>query len=269
MRNTIKKYIPFFRANIMQMFIYRGTVWLWLLVDVFQFTMMIFLWKSVYQYQDAINGFTFNEMLLYFLLTNVFMIFTEVEAVFAISEEIREGRISLYLIKPISYKRRLFFELLGRVIGLLILLLPIVTIFGTILTFIFDIVWTVSLVEVLMAIIFVPLIFTLMFEFSFLFGMIAIYTTNVFGVVIFLSVLVRIFSGQLVPLALYPDFLVNVIKYMPFQYISYPPLLILNKLDMTPALHGILILVLWIIGLKILNHIVFKFSMKKMVVFGG
>ncbi|TNF07830.1 MAG: hypothetical protein EP317_04115 [Bacillota bacterium] len=269
MKKALKKYIPFFRANIMQMFIYRGTVWLWLLVDVFQFTMMIFLWKSVYQYQDAINGFTFNEMLIYFLLTNVFMIFTEVEAVFAISEEIREGRISLYLIKPISYKRRLFFELLGRVIGLLILLLPIVTIFGTVLTFIFDIAWTISILEVVMAILFVPLIFTLMFEVSFLFGTIAIYTTNVFGVVIFLSVLVRIVSGQLVPLALYPQALLNIIRYMPFQFISYPTLLMLNKLDISLALQGLLILVLWIIGLKILNHVVFKFSMKKMVVFGG
>jgi ABC-2 type transport system permease protein len=266
---NIKKYIPFLRANIMQMFIYRGTVWLWLLVDVFQFTMMIFLWKSVYQYQEAINGFSFNQMLVYFLLTNVFMVFTDVEAIFNISEEIREGRISLYLIKPISYKRRLFYEILGRTMGLLILLLPIVVIFGTILTFIFSIVWTITLIDVLLALVFIPLIFILMYEVSFLFGTIAIYTTNVFGVVIFMSVLVRVVSGQLIPLALYPENLRNIISYMPFQFISYPPLLLLNKLGTEQAIKGILLLIGWIIIFKIISHYLFKFSMKKMVVFGG
>jgi ABC-2 type transport system permease protein len=267
--NKVKKYLPFFRASMMNMFIYRGTIWLWMLVDVFQFAMMVFLWKSVYQFNDVISGFTFKEMLIYFLLINVFYIFTEVDAVFAMSEEIKEGRISLYLVKPISYKVRLFTETLGRAMGVLLLMLPIAIIMGIVLTLIFDIVWTVTIVEVLVAVIFVPLIFMLMFEFSFFFGTLVIHTSNEFGLVIFMSVFTRVVSGQLIPLSFYPQFIFDIIKYFPFRFISYPPLIILNKVSINDALVGLTILAAWVIGFKIINYFVYKASIKKMVVFGG
>ncbi len=267
--NKVKKYMPFFRASMMNMFIYRGTIWLWMLVDVFQFVMMIFLWKSVYQFNDVISGFTFNEMLIYFLLTNLFYVFTEVDAVFAMSEEIKEGRISLYLVKPISYKARLFTEILGRAMGVLLLLTPIVIITGIVLTFIFNIAWTVTIIEVLVAILYIPLILLMMFEFSFFFGTLVIHTSNEFGLVIFMSVFTRVMSGQLIPLSFYPQYLLNIVLYMPFRFISYPPLILLDKVSMSDALTGLAVLACWVIGFKIINHFVYKSSIKKMVVFGG
>ena len=267
--NKVKKYMPFFRASMMNMFIYRGTIWLWMLVDVFQFVMMIFLWKSVYQFNEVISGFTFNEMLIYFLLTNLFYVFTEVDAVFAMSEEIKEGRISLYLVKPISYKARLFTEILGRALGVLLLLTPIIIITGIVLTFIFNIAWTVTIIEVLVAILYIPLILLLMFEFSFFFGTLVIHTSNEFGLVIFMSVFTRVMSGQLIPLSFYPQYLLNIVQYIPFRFISYPPLILLDKVSIADALTGLLVLALWVIGFKIINHFVYKSSIKKMVVFGG
>lgn len=265
----IKKYIPFIRANIIQTFIYRGTIWLWLIVDVFQFVMMVFLWKSVYQYQTSISGFTFHDMLIYFLLTNLFYIFTQVEAVFMMAEEIREGRISLYMIKPISYKTRLFSEMLGRVAGLFILLIPVVLLTGLVVISVFNITWQVSWIQVLQASLYVPLIFMLIFEFSFMFGIVTIYTTNDFGLVIFMSVLIRMVSGQIIPLALYPAFLQNILNYLPFRFISYPPLILLNQVDLNTAWMGLLVMALWVIGFKGVNYVLFKLSVKKMVVFGG
>jgi ABC-2 type transport system permease protein len=265
----IKKYLPFFRASIMQMFIYRGTIWLWLLVDVFQFVMMIFLWKSVFQYNDTISGFTFNQMLVYFLATNLFFIFTDLDTVWAMSEEIKEGRISLYMVKPISYKIRLVFEVAGRALGVLILLLPVVFLTGLVITFVFDIVWTVSMIGVVLSILYIPLMLLLMFEFAFFFGTLVIYTNNEFGLVIFMSVFIRIVSGQLIPIALYPTFLQNIVAWMPFRFISYPPLIIIGKISTSEAFTGLGVLLLWVILFKIINHFVYRFSVKKMVVFGG
>ncbi|MBU1142414.1 MAG: ABC-2 family transporter protein [Firmicutes bacterium] len=267
--NKAKKYLPFFRASMMNMFIYRGTIWLWMLVDVFQFAMMVFLWKSVYQFNDVISGFTFKEMLVYFLLTNVFFVFTEVDAVFAMSEEIKEGRISLYLVKPISYKVRLFAETLGRAISVLLIMLPIAFGMGLVLTLIFDIVWTITIVQVLVAVLYLPLIFFLMFEFSFFFGTLVIHTSNEFGLVIFMSVFTRVVSGQLIPLSFYPQFLFNIVEYIPFRFISYPPLILLDKVSIHDAFIGLIILAAWVVGFKIINYFVYKASIKKMVVFGG
>jgi ABC-2 type transport system permease protein len=265
----IKKYLPFFRASIMQMFIYRGTIWLWLMVDVFQFAMMVFLWKSVYQYNDSISGFTFNQMLVYFLATNLFFIFTDLDTVWAMSEEIKEGRISLYMVKPISYKIRLVFEVFGRAIGVLILLLPVVLATGAVITFVFDIIWTISIVDILLSILFIPLMLLLMFEFAFFFGTLVIYTNNEFGLVIFMSVFIRIVSGQLIPIALYPAFLQQMVSWMPFRFISYPPLILIGKISNSEGLIGLGMLLIWVILFKVINHFMYRFSVKKMVVFGG
>lgn len=265
----MKKYLPFLKASMMAMFIYRGTVWLWLIVDVFQFFMMIFLWSSVYAQNAVINGFTFHEMLLYYLLTNVFYIFTEHETHYIMSEEIKEGRISLYFIKPISYKGRLYSEALGRALSVFVLVLPIALVTFLITYGIFSFQLNVQWESVMLALLFIPFIFTLMFEFTYFFGTLTIYTTNVFGLAILISVFTRAVSGQLIPIALYPTVLRNVIESMPFQYISYPVLLILGKIPLSSGLYGLGILVLWVGIFHLFNRVLSKKSMKKMVVFGG
>lgn len=266
---SIKPYIPFFRANIMQIYIYRGAVWLWLLVDVFQFVMMIFLWQSVYSEQAVIGGFTLNDMLVYYLLTIFFFIFTEIEAMFIMGEEIKEGRISLYLIKPIKYRLRLYAETAGRAIGIAMLILPIITIVGIIMTVILHISWQMTLEQIVLALLYIPLIFVLMFEYSFLFGTLVIYLNNIFGLAIFMSMFIRMVSGQLIPLILYPDVLYKIVTTLPFKYVSYPPLILLGKIGMDQAWLGLLFLGVWGLIFVLINRIIFKFSIKKMVVFGG
>jgi len=251
------------------MFIYRGTIILWLLLDVFQFFMMVFLWMSVYEYNQSIQGFTLHEMLLYYLITNLLYVFSDTEAMYIMSEEIREGRISMMLIKPISYKARLYSEVFGRVIGIFSLTLPIVGITAGVLLWAFKIPFPITGLQVLLAIGFVPLIFMLMFEFAYFFGTISIHTTNVFGLAILMNVVIRIVSGQLIPLALYPTAILNVIDYLPFKYISYPTLVMLGKISTTDAIQGLLILAIWVLVFNLFSNLIFKLSMKKIVVFGG
>jgi ABC-2 type transport system permease protein len=251
------------------MFIYRGTIILWLLLDVFQFFMMVFLWMSVYEYNQSIQGFTLHEMLLYYLITNLLYVFSDTEAMYIMSEEIREGRISMMLIKPISYKTRLYSEVFGRVIGIFSLTLPIVGITAGVLLWAFKIPFPITGLQVLLAIGFVPLIFMLMFEFSYFFGTISIHTTNVFGLAILMNVVIRIVSGQLIPLALYPTAILRVIDYLPFKYISYPTLVMLGKISTIEALQGLLILAIWVGVFNLFSNLIFKLSMKKIVVFGG
>jgi ABC-2 type transport system permease protein len=265
----IKRYLPFYRGMVMNTFIYRGSIWLWFLMDLFQFVMMIFLWQSVFRYNETINGFGLNDMLIYFLLINVFFIFTELDTVFVMAEEIREGRVSLYLIKPISYYKRLMAETLGHIVSLLILMLPIAIGTGIALTFIFDIRWNINPWHVLIALAYLPLIFLLLFEYNYFFGTLSIHTTNVFGLAIFMSVFIRATSGQLIPLAFYPESLLKILNYFPFRFISYPPLLILNQMDSRTGLQGLIILSLWVLLFRGISFMTYKLSIKKMVVFGG
>lgn len=269
MMSKLRKYLPFFRTSLMNMLIYRGTIILWLLLDVFQFFMMVFLWMSVYQYNDSIQGFTLHEMLLYYLITNLLFVFSDTEAMFIMSEEIREGRISMMLIKPINYKLRLGAEVFGRIVGIFSLTLPIVLITGAVLMGVFSIQFPMTILQVVLAVLFIPLVFLLMFEFAYFFGTISIHTTNVFGLAILMNVTIRIVSGQLIPLNLYPNFLLNILNYLPFKFISYPTLILLGKITTMEALQGLLILSIWVALFHLFSNFIFKVSLKRIVVFGG
>jgi ABC-2 type transport system permease protein len=84
-----------------------------------------------------------------------------------------------------------------------------------------------------------------------------------------MAVTMTALSGQLIPLALYPAALQKIINYLPFKYISYPPLILLGKLTDAQIYWGLLSLAAWSIGLNLFNRLVFRVSLKKMVVFGG
>jgi len=265
----LKKYLPFLKANIMNTFIYRSSIWLWVFVEIFRVVMLIFLWISVYQNNTVINGFTLNDMIFYFLIISITSIFSQSHVQDMMSQEIREGKLSLYLTKPINYKKRLLFENLGRVLGSAILIAPIAFILTIITVFGLKIDLNIGLVEILSFLIYIPLIVLLIFEFSFLFGTLMIYTENDFGLIILMSVIVTALSGQLIPLALYPAGFLKIIQLLPFQYISYPPLLLLNKLETSQIIIGIISLAGWVVLFKFINFVVFKMSLKRMVIFGG
>lgn len=264
-----KKYFPFFKATIMNIFIYRGSIIVWILVDVFKFIMLIFLWQAVYTGQDSIGGFTLNDMILYFLISSVTSIFASSEAHYALAEEIREGRLSLYLTKPISYKRRLLFESFGRVFGISIILVPLAILLLVVTASVLHIDLNAGLVQIITFFAYLPLITLLTFEVAFFVGTLMIYTENDFGLSVLMAVVMTALSGQLIPLSLYPPALGKIINYFPFKYISYPPLILLGKLTDSQIFLGLLSLAAWAIGLNFFNRLVFRLSLKKMVVFGG
>jgi ABC-2 type transport system permease protein len=253
----------------MNMLIYRGQVILWIMVDLFKFFMLIFLWKSVFTNRDFIGGFTFNQMIIYFLISGWTTFLTIPETHYMMADEIRQGKISLYLIKPISYKRRLFYENLGRNIGIGMLVFPVCIILTVVVKFIFDIQLSFSVLRIIGFIAYLPLILAFCFEFSFTFGTLMIYTHNDFGLAMLMVVLMTAVSGQLVPLALYPQAIQNILEFLPFKYISYPPLIFLDMVADEQILLGMVTLIGWIILFKLFNYVFFRLSLKKMVVFGG
>ena len=265
----LKKYFPFFRASLLNIFIYRGRIILWVLVDIFRFVMMLFLWISVYKNNGSLNGFGLDEILLYFSLIGITSVFTYSEVQYEMSYEIRKGTLSYYLVKPIKYKTRLFFENLGSLFGSTVIVFPISILTMVILMAVFDVSFTVTLPQVLFFLAYLPLILVFVFEYGFFFGNLMVYTENNFGLSILMGVLMRALSGTLIPLAFYPDFLLKVVNFLPFRYVTQPVLIMLGKVDQGQIWLGLLTFVGWIVLFKLINYIIFNISVKRMVIFGG
>ena len=104
----MKKYIPFFKAGMMEELSYKAVIYIWVLISVLQLACVLFLWSAVYSNAEGsiINGFTFEQMIVYFVFTNIFaFICLESSTLGMIDDEIKDGTIAISFIKPISYRK--------------------------------------------------------------------------------------------------------------------------------------------------------------------
>ena len=75
--NKIKQYLPFSRAGMQGMLIYKAQLFMWLFISFAELFFVVYLYQSIYRNSESgmssvINGFTFYEMVLYMITSFVF-----------------------------------------------------------------------------------------------------------------------------------------------------------------------------------------------------
>src|SRR4028119_1782432 len=101
----LSTYVQVFNIGLQNTFVYR---WNFLLRTVFGIVPlfgMVFIWRAVFDASSgSINGYEYSSMIFYFMLV-VFVenLITPTEDEWQIAAEIRDGRMSSYLIKPLNY----------------------------------------------------------------------------------------------------------------------------------------------------------------------
>lgn len=111
----------------------------------------------------------------------------------------------------------------------------------------------------------------LSFLFDFLIGTTCFWTQSVWGISASKDFIISILSGALIPLQFYPASVINVIRYLPFQYMYNFPLTILTSTSGDPIiwLRGLLLQFVWIGLLFAIVRAYFGFSLRKLTVNGG
>ena len=276
----LRKYKPFFRAGAMEAMAYRFNILIWVIVTVFEVAVLVFLWLAVYSSSvdgiDAvINGFTYKEMIVYVVLTTIFGFVTfGSETLWNISQDIRQGTIGNFVIKPISYRGKFVASNLGSFATL-------VTLFGLPLY--------VAAIAVFASIGFLPIANVWDFlghlglfavsgvlacllndTIGYIFGVLCFYTSSSWGLNSLKTTVISFFSGALLPLSFFPDVFRDIVGYMPFAGMSQNPILILMmKYDYLEALKVIAIALVWLVALELFAKLLFNHAIKKVTVQGG
>ena len=102
-----------------------------------------------------------------------------------------------------------------------------------------------------------------MVQLSFLLG---IMTLKYQGIGTFLMIknnLMELVTGTIVPLALFPAGVVNVMKYLPFYYVTYLPSMLLTGHCEQEALKGLVIMTAWCVGIQAVIWATWKKYIKK------
>ncbi len=263
----MRRYLAVMRGTIMVGMMYRFGFLLAIIGNLLYIGIVYFLWRSIYQGRDTLRGLTLNETLIYVALGSTIFFLLKTYADWIIHNEIREGIIASYLIKPMDFQLYALFAVIGStVMNFAAITIPtlLFMIFGLKITF------TSGAGLLLFPLSFV---FALVISFciDFFVGLMGFYSESVWGISSVKEIILTVLSGALVPLQFFPEAIRNILLWLPFQAVFHTPLMMVTKpeLGLDTFLPMLAVQAFWAIALFILTRMFYNQAIKVLRISGG
>lgn len=109
-----------------------------------------------------------------------------------------------------------------------------------------------------------------MFLFNFIFGLSAFFVTYIWGFMVCKGMILRFFSGELIPIVFFPSAVQKALQYLPFSSINYTPVMIyMEKFTMNELISALCVQVVWVVILFVLMNVLWQSAIKRLTVLGG
>lgn len=249
---------------------YRVNFVLSLLSAVFPIVIQTFLWNYLYGNSDAaaMTGYSYSQIMVYTLLASMVshLVYTGFE--YQVNEDIKNGGLNKYLVKPVNYRSYQFFSFLGEKAPQLLILLAVAAVLlifsvaalGLMLSFPRVLAFLVSLILALV----------LNFFIFYCVALISFWLTDVnllFGTV---SVVLVVVSGGVFPMDIFGERIAFAVNLLPFGYTTQFPVNIINgRFGLKETGAGFLCQIFWICCFGMLAEILWKRGLKRFTAVGG
>lgn len=258
----MKKFFTIIKAFWQRSLTYRFTILAYRIGEVGETLALILMWSAIYNSQKIIGGLTLAEMITYILIGNFFNAIIRNFLSDIVARDIKEGRLSMFLVKPMRYFDYILIREIGRVS-----FVSMMSIFSVALVIVFFaniFIWNFDIAYFSVIAMMIILAFINELLIAYLIGLIAFWTDEVDGIYSTIGKIQKFFSGGYFPINLLPLIFVQVSFVLPFAYSFFVPAqLYLKKLDLSVGLKGLLIQIIWIIALYGIIGIVWKRGLKK------
>ena len=254
---SMRKYWTIITTMWARALIHRFTIVAYRTGELFEIVFLLILWTALFKGRDTISGYTIQEMITYVLVGNLVSIVTRNFLTDFMTKEIKDGALSIFVVKPITYLRYVLVRELGRVS--LPFLISLVSQIGIMLIFARQLVIHTSFVHFALFIVMVAFAFLIEFFISFLIGATAFWIDETDGLSQTIYRLKRFLSGGYFTLSLLPALYIQISLALPFAYSFYVPTqLYLQKLTLWQGLKGIGIQIIWIALLYLCIKLVWR-----------
>jgi len=258
--NRFRQATGLINMNIKQAITWRFNFLTSLFLYPITLVMYYFLWKSIFAYSgtDIIKGYTFPGMIGYYVIQMVVGMLVWVEVDSHMSNQIRKGKMTQKLLRPLAYLPHNLIGAIGiKSIEVVFYAIPVI-ILGI---FFFKIQVGIS------AIYFIPIMlfaYILNFMIAFITGMLAFWMTKISGIISIRRTIVGFLAGAFIPLSFFPQSFQTMSSYLPFQYIQYVPInVFLGKYGALAVGKLLLIQAAWILVLYGIYKIVWKIGINR------
>jgi ABC-2 type transport system permease protein len=267
---SLNKYRHAFLLGLQSNLVYRWNFAVRGFFSLFHLTVVFILWGAAYAGTPNIGGFSFGQTLTYFLVMLVMQFFVGAfNEDYQISEEIRNGLINQFLLKPINYfLYRFSIFLAARLVTGVLILLPLcvaIPLLQDYLTLPHD-AWRLALGVPAMA-----LSALIQFSIAYCFGLLTFWFLEIQGFVILSMAVESLLGGQMFPLDLLPGWAFKLAQYLPFYYQTYFPTAIFTGRiqDIGQVWQGLGIQLGWVVVLLTLNQFLWVRGLRRHTAVGG
>lgn len=262
-----KRYSGFARCAMEMRMAYRtGFLFNWVssLVGIL---VSIFLWRVLFQAQSTIQGYDWNQMVLYALIVALLNATISMSTEMNLSEKILDGSIASDLTKPVDIQHMSFFQALGESAveggGFLVVV-------SAMALFLTDLSEYLIPARLLLFALSLVLAFLLKFCLAYLGGLLCFFTSNGYGVVYLRQVITDVFSGAMLPLSFYPLWFQKLANVLPFQASVYlPTQIFLGRAEGRELAVTLLIQAVWAVVLWIGARFCFRLAVRRITIQGG
>jgi ABC-2 type transport system permease protein len=251
----MKKFFAFMGIVWQQTLAYRAEHLVWFLLELFPLLIISFFWLYSLR-AGRVSSSQFSLLIFYYLANLLLDRLAAVHFDDWVADEIKDGKISIYLLKPFSYQIYLAAnELTWRLSGI-IFLLPSLILFIPFLSFTTP--SSLSPGNIFLVLLLLPVIFLHRFFVSFLIGTSAFWFSQSKAFSHFKWMCEGIFGGSWLPLYFFPLWLQVFSAFTPFYYWHYFPVQLLLGQISGSLVPGFLKALIWLFILWYLGQVVWK-----------
>ena len=263
----MKIFWSFARQNFHATAIYQLDFWLRVASTPILMYGMRWLWITLYTQRPGAFGISLQQMVTYAVLGMAIENLFYTGPQFYMAQQVRSGAIDGDLLKPLDFH----FHMLARSTGEMLFRVIVIAIPAMLLgIFLFDLQLPTTLPSVFLFVVTLLLGYLVNFHLDFLLGAIGLVTLEVHTIAWVFGAMTRFFSGQFVPLWLFPGLLGKVADILPFRSIFFTPLSIYTGVLSGGAMaQAIGLQVLWLVILLIISRWLWERVQLRIVSQGG
>lgn len=227
--------------GIQDQLVYRFNLGVMLLKEILVFSVFLILWMNIYNGDQQIGNYSFAQIIIYYLAVSLLQLMANENIAWILSEDIEEGHILNFILKPLKSIWYFLSLNLGFKMSNLLILAPVYAILFIVLVFFH----MITLQGIFWFIIFAFGSFLLGFYIFYFIGTLAFFTESSWGIIITWSIAGNFLGGNILPLDIFPDWLLHINNFLPFQYLFYIPAKTLSG-DFQGIYTHLLLLLMWI-----------------------
>jgi ABC-2 type transport system permease protein len=262
-----RTYAEFARMGFVDTLAYRLRYYTGIVTYFIYVSVYYFIWKAIFAHSSHIEGFDFSQILTYIAIGWIIrsLYFNNIDQ--DLATQVTEGTLVMNLIKPINLESAMIAQALGQAIFRL-LLLTVPT--ALVLMLVYPIRRPASLPHFLAFLVSVIFSCFIVAGINFAVGTLAIRLKSILGLLRAKYFLLELFSGLLLPISFFPPVFQKLLAVMPFQYISYiPVLLYLGKINGRGMAKALGVQFLWVLAMLALGEWMWRWSSGKITIQGG